>query len=152
MFKYLDNKRSKSIEKISNTLDGIILLCILGMVISLFVGFSEEEGFIYCICFLVSSISLWITNVFLKGFQKIVETAEFQQADLLKKHGNEKSDYIKKNEKKEEKIELYSWVRKLYSNEEFQIIEIIDKDTVLCVNEKNMEGIKLKKCEITKIE
>lgn len=45
-------------------------------------------------------------------------------------------------------IELYSWVKEVKSNQEFQVIEIIDEETFLCVNEKHQDGIKLKRTEI----
>jgi ribosomal protein L14E/L6E/L27E len=45
-------------------------------------------------------------------------------------------------------IELYSWVKEVKSNQEFQVIEIIDEETFVCVNEKHQDGIKLKRTEI----
>ena len=76
----------------------------------------------------------FVNNILLKGFQKIVETAEYHQADLLKKHEDEKSNHTEKNAKIT-KGELFIWVRKLDSNEEFRIMEIIDEDTFERVQE-----------------
>jgi hypothetical protein len=47
-------------------------------------------------------------------------------------------------------IELYSWVIEIKSRKEFQVIEILDKNTYLCVNEKNQNGVKFKRFEIEK--
>ena len=47
-------------------------------------------------------------------------------------------------------IELYSWVIEIKSRKEFQVIEILDENTFLCVNKKYQEGIKLKRFEIEK--
>lgn len=57
-----------------------------------------------------------------------------------------------KNNKDIEKndIELYSWVIEIKSRKEFQVIEILDKNTYLCVNEKNQNGVKFKRFEIEK--
>lgn len=45
-------------------------------------------------------------------------------------------------------IELYSWVKDVKSNQEFQVIDIVDDETFVCVNEKHQDGIKLKRSEI----
>lgn len=45
-------------------------------------------------------------------------------------------------------IELYSWVKDVKSNQEFQIIEIVDENTFIGVNEKHQNGIKLNRTEI----
>lgn len=148
---YLDSKVSQSLRKLRNVLLVCTCICLLIGIILLIASFDDEDYLISALIVIVIAISGFVNNILLKGFQKIVETAEFQQADLLKKHEDKKSDYTNKDEKKE-KIEMYSWVRKLDSNEEFRIMEIIDKDTFLCVNARNIKGIKLKKCEITKIE
>lgn len=47
-------------------------------------------------------------------------------------------------------IELYSWVIEIKSRKEFQVIEILDKNSYLCVNEKNQNGVKFKRFEIEK--
>ena len=47
-------------------------------------------------------------------------------------------------------IELYSWVIEIKSRKEFQVIEILDKNTYLCVNDKNQNGVKFKRFEIEK--
>ena len=47
-------------------------------------------------------------------------------------------------------IELYSQVIEIKSRKEFQVIEILDKNTYLCVNEKNQNGVKFKRFEIEK--
>ena len=47
-------------------------------------------------------------------------------------------------------ISLFSWIREIKTNEEFQVIEIYD-DAFLCVNSKNMDGKKLKRNEIEPI-
>jgi hypothetical protein len=45
-------------------------------------------------------------------------------------------------------IKLQSWVKVVNSNQEFQVMEIIDENTFVCVNEKHQNGIKLKRSEI----
>lgn len=64
-------------------------------------------------------------------------------------------DYKNKNTKNNKDIdkndiELYSWVIEIKSRKEFQVIEILDKNTYLCVNEKNQNGVKFKRFEIEK--
>ena len=57
---------------------------------------------------------------------------------------------IDKNDIDKNDIELYSWVIEIKSRKEFQVIEILDKNTYLCVNEKNQNGVKFKRFEIEK--
>lgn len=45
-------------------------------------------------------------------------------------------------------ISLFNWVREIDTNEEFQVTEIYDDDTFLCVNAKNMCGKKFERNEI----
>ena len=64
-------------------------------------------------------------------------------------------DYKNKNTKNNKDIdkndiELYSWVIEIKSRKEFQVIEILDKNTYLCVNDKNQNGVKFKRFEIEK--
>lgn len=59
-------------------------------------------------------------------------------------------DYKNKTTKNKNDIELYSWVIEIKSRKEFQVIEILDKNTYLCVNEKNQNGVKFKRFEIEK--
>lgn len=150
---FIDSTASQSLRKLKKILFVCTWFCLfIGIILFCFYIEDEEMEFlISALIFIVSSISGFVNNILLKGFQKIVETAEYHQADLLKKHEDEKSNHTEKNAKIT-KGELFIWVRKLDSNEEFRIMEIIDEDTFLCVNAKNPKGIKLKKCEITKIE
>lgn len=48
-------------------------------------------------------------------------------------------------------ISLFNWVRDIKTNEEFQVTEIYDDDTFLCVNAKNMSGKKFERDEIVPI-
>lgn len=45
-------------------------------------------------------------------------------------------------------ISLFNWVREIETNEEFQVTEIFDNDTFLCVNAKNMDGKRFDRDEI----
>lgn len=86
MKKYFDNRRSKALGTVALILDIITILVLVGGVISFFVGMSEGGFFALSIYFLVLALCLWITNAFLKGFEKLVETAELQQADIFKRN------------------------------------------------------------------
>ena len=86
MKKYFDNRRSKALGTVGLILDIITILVLVGGVISFFVGISEGGFFALSIYFLVSALLLWITNAFLKGFVQLVETAELQKADILKRY------------------------------------------------------------------
>ena len=45
-------------------------------------------------------------------------------------------------------IALYSWVKELKTNQEFQVMEIIDDNTYLCFNKNHSEGIKFTRADI----
>ena len=81
--------------------------------------------------------------------KSIADIEEYKYRKLLKNESNNKNDTV--NIKKiDNDIELYSWVIEIKSRKEFQVIEILDKNTYLCVNEKNQNGVKFKRFEIEK--
>ena len=88
---------------------------------------------------------IWIMT---NGTEKIREFLEIivsiKEHDYKNKTTKNNKD-IEKND-----IELYSWVIEIKSRKEFQVIEILDKNTYLCVNEKNQNGVKFKRFEIEK--
>lgn len=96
---------------------------------------------------------------FLKTMTKIKEY-DFRNKQTIKttsKQNRPKNDIKLQSDKFElysreieDEIELFSWVVAIESMEEFQVIEILDENTFLCVNAKNQDGIKFKKSEIKK--
>ena len=68
----------------------------------------------------------------------------------IKEHDYKKKNTKNKNVIDNNDIELYSWVTEIKSKKEFQVIEILDKNTYLCLNEKNQNGVKFKRFEIEK--
>ncbi len=86
MNKYFDNRKSNSLGTIEFVLNMLTVLLFALAVITLIVGLAGAVGFVFCISFAVSALLLWITNAFLKGFVQLVETAELQKADILKRY------------------------------------------------------------------
>lgn len=96
---------------------------------------------------------------FLKTMTKIKEY-DFRNKQTIKttsKQNRQKNDIKLQSDKFElysreieDEIKLFSWVIVLESMEEFQVIEIVDENTFLCVNAKNQDGIEFKKSEIKK--
>ena len=71
--------------------------------------------------------------------------AKYMPYEATRKKNTKNNNDIDNND-----IELYSWVTEIKSKKEFQVIEILDKNTYLCVNEKNQNGVKFKRFEIEK--
>ena len=104
MKKYFDNRRSISLGGMANVLNVLTVLLLIAAVIAFFCGIAEEAGFVFCILFVVSALLLWITNAFLKGFVQLVETAELQKADILKRYEETNSQNKETENSSEEKI------------------------------------------------
>jgi high-affinity K+ transport system ATPase subunit B len=104
MKKYFDNRRSISLGGMANVLNVLTVLLLIAAVIAFFCGIAEEAGFVLCILFVVSALLLWITNAFLKGFVQLVETAELQKADILKRYEETNSQNKETENSSEEKI------------------------------------------------
>ena len=104
MKKYFDNRKSNLVDTIASLLDILTVLLLVAAVIAFFCGIAEEAGFVFCILFVVSALLLWITNAFLKGFVQLVETAELQKADILKRYEETNSQNKETENSSEEKI------------------------------------------------
>ena len=104
MKKYFDNRRSISLGGMANVLNVLTFFLLIAAVIAFFCGIAEEAGFVFCILFVVSALLLWITNAFLKGFVQLVETAELQKADILKRYEETNSQNKETENSSEEKI------------------------------------------------
>ena len=104
MKKYFDNRRSISLGGMANVLNVLTVLLLIAAVIAFFCGIAEAADFVFCILFVVSALSLWITNAFLKGFVQLVETAELQKADILKRYEETNSQNKETENSSEEKI------------------------------------------------
>ena len=104
MKKYFDNRRSISLGGMANVLNVLTVFLLIAAVIAFFCGIAEEAGFVFCILFVVSALLLWITNAFLKGFVQLVETAELQKADILKRYEETNSQNKETENSSEEKI------------------------------------------------
>ncbi|MEE0947121.1 MAG: hypothetical protein U0L53_00170 [Bacteroidales bacterium] len=102
MKKYFDNRKSNSLDTIASVLNILTFLLFAAAVIAIIVGLTEGVGFVFCISFAISALLLWITNAFLKGFVQLVETAELQKADILKRY--EETNSQNKETEKEETI------------------------------------------------
>lgn len=88
---------------------------------------------------------IWIMTNDTKKIREFLEIiVSIKEYDYKNKTTKNNKD-IDKND-----IELYSWVIEIKSRKEFQVIEILDKNTYLCVNEKNQNGVKFKRFEIEK--
>ena len=104
MKKYFDNRKSNSLDTIASVLNILTFLLFAAAVIALIVGLTEGVGFVFCISFAISALLLWITNAFLKGFVQLVETAELQKADILKRYEETNSQNKETENSSEEKI------------------------------------------------
>ena len=78
----------------------------------------------------------------------------YNKAEHKEKTNNIQSLPITEQNKEQIKtdIELYSWVKEIKSNQEFQVMEIVDKNTFICFNASNSDGIKLQRSDIEIVE
>ena len=104
MNKYFDNRKSNSLDTIAIVLNILTFLLFAAAAITLILGLAEVVGFVLGISLAVSALLLWITNAFLKGFVQLVETAELQKADILKRYEENNSQNKETENSSEEKI------------------------------------------------
>ena len=88
---------------------------------------------------------IWIMTNDTEKIREFLEVIVNIKEHAYKNETTKNNKDIDKND-----IELYSWVTEIKSRKEFQVVEILDKNTYLCVNEKNQNGVKFKRFEIEK--
>lgn len=116
--------------------------------------YSVLVGIVFVICVLISTL---ICSNILKVLANISLTlkslignngSNIKTGKLAETSRDRIDEDTKYNRTKALGISLFNWVREIKTNEEFQVTEIYDDDTFLCVNAKNMDGRKFERNEI----
>lgn len=108
--------------------------------------------FVFGILQIILFFKIWGMTNDIEKIREIIQWT-YNKEEHKRINNIEPSPIINSNKKQiRTDIELYSWVKEIKSNQEFQVMEIVDENTFVCCNANNPDGIKLKRIDIEVID